>query len=141
MPERHRGNARDFDRDRGRGYGGRGDYGGPRDNDRRGPPGGPPGGRPPGPRSDRPYDAPPMHSERRPPAPPEEMDEFEDVDAQLAVAIIQAATKLTEVVGSTGLPDGYSERREAVVETFETIYFALLDAITGADEDDEEDEA
>ncbi|HEX2515069.1 MAG TPA: hypothetical protein VH257_10220 [Chloroflexota bacterium] len=82
-----------------------------------------------------------MHSERRPPAPPEEMDEFEDVDAQLAVAIIQAATKLTEVVGSAGLPDGYSERREAVVETFETIYFALLDAITGADEEDEEDEA
>jgi hypothetical protein len=80
-----------------------------------------------------------MHRDRRPPAPPEEMDEFEDVEAQLAVAIIQAATKLTEIVGTTGLPESYTERREAVVESFETIYFALLDAITGSDEEDEDE--
>jgi hypothetical protein len=80
-----------------------------------------------------------MHRDRRPPAPPEELDEFEDVDAQLAVAIIEAATKLTEIVGSAGLPEGYAERREQVVETFETIYFALLDAITGEDDEEEDD--
>jgi hypothetical protein len=139
MPERHRSNPRDFDRgDRGRGYGGRGDFGGPGDRDRRGGPG---GGRPGPPRGDRPpFEPQPMPRDRRPPAPPEEMDEFEDVEAQLAVAIIQAATKLTEIVGTTGLPEGYTERREAVVESFETIYFALLDAITGADEEDEADE-
>jgi hypothetical protein len=81
-----------------------------------------------------------MHRDRRPPAPPEEVDEFEDVDAQLAVAIIDAATRLTEIVGTTGLPEGYAERREAVVESFETIYFALLDAITGAEEEEEGEE-
>jgi hypothetical protein len=139
MPERHRSNPRDFDRDRGRGYGGRGDFGGPGgDRDRRGGPGNPRPGPPP--RGDRPpYDPQAMHRDNRPPAPPEEMDEFEDVEAQLAVAIIQAATKLTEIVGATGLPESYTERREAVVESFETIYFALLDAITGADEEEEEE--
>ena len=139
MPERHRGNPRDFDRDRGRGYGGRGDYGGPGDRDRRGGPGGRPGPGP-GPRPDRGFEPQTMHRDRRPPAPPEEVDEFEDVDAQLAVAIIDAATRLTEIVGTTGLPESYAERREAVVESFETIYFALLDAITGADEEDEDGE-
>ena len=136
MPERHRGNPRDFDRDRGRGFGGRGDDYGPQGAERRGGPSGPPRG----PRPDRGFDAPPLHRDRHPPAPPEEMDDFEDVDAQLAVAIIQAATKLTEIVGSAGLPEGYAERRAAVVESFESIYFSLLDAITGADEDEEEGE-
>jgi hypothetical protein len=148
MPERHRGNPREFDRDRGRGYSGRGDFGGPAGpggRDRRsGPPGpggpGGPGGPPPRPesRTERSFEPPDLHRDRRPPAPPEEMDEFEDVDAQLAVAIIEAATKLTEIVGTAGLPESYTERRETVVESFETIYFALLDAITGADEEDEE---
>jgi hypothetical protein len=91
-------------------------------------------------RTDRGFDQQQYHRERRPPAPPEEAEEFEDVDAQLAVSIIQAATKLTEIVGTSGLPEGHVERREAVVETFEAIYFALLDAITGEDEDEEEEE-
>jgi hypothetical protein len=69
-----------------------------------------------------------------------EAEEFEDVDAQLAVSIIEAATKLTEIVGTAGLPEGHTQRREAVVETFETIYFALLDAITGDEEDGEDEE-
>ncbi|MGH2356073.1 MAG: hypothetical protein ACRDI2_04735 [Chloroflexota bacterium] len=131
MPDRHRGNTRDFDRNRGRGFqgGGRG-FGGPPRRDRRGPV---------EPRPSRGFDfeGPPPIRERRPPAPPAEMEEFEDVDAQLAVAILGAATKLTEIVGTTGLPEGYTERREAVLESFEAIYFALLDAITGGEDEEE----
>lgn len=144
MADRHRGNTRDFDRDRGRGLGGpprgdfgppRGDFGGPPRPDRRS--GGPPGR--PDTRPDRGFEPQPFDRDRRPPAPPEELEDFEDVDADLAVAIIQAATKLTEIVGITGLPENHAERRAAVVESFETIYFALLDAITGGDEEDDKE--
>jgi hypothetical protein len=66
-----------------------------------------------------------------------EADDFEDVDADLAIAILDTAAKLTEIVGTAGLPDGHVERREAVIESFEAIYFAVLDAVTGGEDDDE----
>ena len=62
------------------------------------------------------------------------------MDAALAVAILGTATKLTELVGTDGLPEDRTARRDAVVETFEAIYFAVLDAVTGGDEDEEEAE-
>jgi hypothetical protein len=145
MPDRHRGNTRDFDRDRLRGFGGpggaggAGGRGGPSGRDRRS---GPPRertertGRGP----ERVLEPQPFHRDRRPPAPPEEMEDFEEVDATLAVAILQAATKLTEIVGTAGLPEAYAERREAVVQSFEAIYFSILDAITGEDEEEEEED-
>lgn len=138
MADRHRGNTRDFDRDRGRGASGppRGNFGGAPRPERR--EGGPPFR--PDTRSERTFEPAPLDRDRRPPAPPEEVEAFEDVDADLAVAIIQAATKLTEIVGVAGLPENHGERRAAVVESFETIYFALLDAITGGDEEEEEEE-
>lgn len=147
MADRHRGNTRDFDRDRGRGFSGpprgnfsgapRGDFAGaPRPERREGGPPFRPDARP-----ERSFEPAPFDRDRRPPAAPEEVEDFEDVDADLAVAIIQAATKLTEIVGVAGLPENHGERRAAVVESFETIYFALLDAITGGDEEEEEEGA
>lgn len=147
MAERHRGNSRDFDRSRGRPF-----------NE---PPGGGPGGgsgggpgggawerrdvRPRNPRDNRGFadggpSGPPPYRERRPPAPPVEASDYEDVDADLAVAILQTAAKLTEIVGTVGLPEGHTERREAVVTSFQAIYFALLDAVAG-DEDEDQDDA
>jgi len=67
--------------------------------------------------------------------PPPAEEEYEEVDASLAVALLEAATKLTELVGTSGLPDGYVERREAVIESFEAIYFALVDTVMGEGED------
>jgi hypothetical protein len=144
MADRHRGYSREFDRTRGRGPTGAGGAGGAAG------PGGPrgsgdgPRGREPrdgrGPRDDGGFRPPPAYRERRPPAPPVEADDFEDVDADLAVAILDTAAKLTEIVGTTGLPEGHVERREAVIESFEAIYFAVLDAVTGGEDDDEEGE-
>lgn len=56
------------------------------------------------------------------------------MDASLAVALLEVATKLTELVGTSGLPDGYVERREAVIESFEAIYFALMETVMGEDD-------
>jgi hypothetical protein len=85
------------------------------------------------------YSGPPPRREAPVPPPPAN-EEFEDVDAALAVAILGTATKLTELVGTDGLPEDRAARRDAVVETFEAIYFAVLDAVTGGDEDEEEEE-
>ena len=152
MPDRHRGPGRDLDRPRSRDRGDEPRGREPRDE--RGPRG------PRGPRDLRdnrgPRDfrdlrdaresrgrgAAPPFRERRPPAPPPtagEAETFEDVDADLAIAILETATKLTEIVGTAGLPEGHAERREAVIESFEAIYNAVLDAVTG-DEDEDEDE-
>ena len=142
MADRYRGGTRDFDRNRGERGGGFGDRGGP------GGPGGPGGGRDrrdfsrgrPDFRDDRGFGGPPPYRERRPPAPPAETEDFQDVDAGLAIAIINTATKLTEIVGTAGMPEGHAERREAVLENFQAIYFSLLDAITGDEEDEDGEE-
>ena len=133
MADRHRGDSRSFDRSRNRGPIGGGPGGGGRE--RRGD-SGPGYGR-----EGRDFGGPPPFRERRPAPPPPAPapnEHFEDVEAILASSILQAATKLTEIVGTAGLPDELPKRREAVMETFEAIYFAVLDAVTGEDEEDEE---
>ena len=120
------------------GSGGGGRFGGPPGS---GGPGGPGGDRGFGgpPRGDRGFSGPPReYQERRPPASPEEASEFQDVDADLAIALLDTATRLTEIVGTAGLPEGHTERRQAVVETFEVIYFSILEAVTGGEEEEEE---
>ena len=90
------------------------------------------------------FGGPPPYRERRPappPPPPPADDEFQEVDAGLAVAILETAAHLTEVVGTAGLPEGYAERREAVLETFESIYYRVLETVTGGEEAEEEDAA
>jgi len=69
-----------------------------------------------------------------------EANEFQDVDADLAVAILDTATRLTEIVGTAGLPDEHTLRRQAVLETFEALYFSILESITGGGDDDDEEE-
>jgi hypothetical protein len=128
--------GRDGGRDNGRGGGDGRDSRGPR----RGPggPGGPGGGGFGGG-----FGGPPPFRERRPapPPPPPDDADFEEVDTDLAVAILDTAARLTEVVGASGLPEGYVERREAVLETFEAVYYRVLETVTGgADEDEEDDE-
>ena len=78
----------------------------------------------------------PEFREGRPPAPPVEASEFQDVDADLAIALLDTATRLTEIVGTAGLPDEQEGRRQAVIETFETIYFSILEAVTGGEDED-----
>src|SRR5687767_1135009 len=114
---------------RGGGFGNRGGGfgGGQRDRGFSGPP------RPPRPA--------PEYREGRPPAPPVEASEFQDVDADLAVALLDTATRLTEIVGPAGLPEDVEARRQAVIETFETIYFSILEAVTGGEEEDDADDA
>lgn len=75
-----------------------------------------------------------------PPAAPANQDQFEEVEADLAVAILETAAHLTEIVGTAGLPEGHAERRAAVLETFETIYYHVLETVTGGDEAEEADE-
>ncbi|CAA9227581.1 MAG: hypothetical protein AVDCRST_MAG77-818 [uncultured Chloroflexi bacterium] len=83
---------------------------------------------------------PPQYREGRPPAPPAEANDFEDVDADLAIAILDTATRLTEIVGKEGLPETHAERRQAVLETFEVLYFSILESVTGGgDDEDAED--
>ncbi len=141
MVERHRGGGRPMDRGRDRDGGRPGREGreGRDDRGRRGGEGfgggynsGPPPYRerrefrpPPPPRADPP-----------PPAP----DQFEEVDADLAVAILETAAHLTQVVGTAGLPEGYVERREAVLETFDAIYYRVLETVTGGDEEEDNEE-
>lgn len=161
MAERHRGYGREFERGGGGGDRGRRGGDGPRgprgregrdggDRPRRGPGGfggpgrpsrpggfGAPGGfrAPGGPATPfTPY------REARPPAAPEEVSEYQEVDADLAIAILDTATRLTEIVGTSGLPEGNVERRQAVVETFEVIYFSILESITGGGEDEDVEE-
>lgn len=155
MPDRHRGHSREFDRNRGRGPEG---PPGARDRDRGAPP--PFRSRPPqgdrpfgGPRDDRPFGgsrderpfggpppAPAPYRDRRPPQPPEEAEDFEDVDAGLAVAMLDTAAKLTEIVGTSGLPEEYAARRAAVMETFQAIYFSVMETVLGDEEDEEVEE-
>ncbi len=142
MAERHRGNGRPTDRERGPSRGSR--WGGERDRGDRTQRGG---------RADRSRDqwgdrgreqefrrpagsSPPVLRERASGTPPAlaANEEYEEVDASLAVALLEAATKLTELVGTSGLPEGYVERREAVIESFEAIYFALMETVMGEDE-------
>ena len=73
------------------------------------------------------------------PSPPVGQEQFEEVDADLAVAILETATQLTQLVGASGLPDGYVERREAVLETFEAIYYQVLETVTGGEAEEEEE--
>lgn len=84
----------------------------------------------------------PYRERRQLPAPtaatPAPDEQFEDVDASLAVAILDTAAHLTEIVGTAGLPEGYAERRQAVLETFEAVYYHVLETVTGGDEDNEE---
>lgn len=133
MAERHRGNGRGYERNRpaGGSRGGGGPYRGPQgrsDREARGYGGfAPRGAREP--REPR---------ERPAPPPPAADDEYQDVDAGLAMAILETATRLTELVGSQGLPETQPERREAVLDTFDTIYFRILETVTGGDEDEEE---
>ncbi|HEY7268385.1 MAG TPA: hypothetical protein VH951_01035 [Dehalococcoidia bacterium] len=68
--------------------------------------------------------------------PPPTEDQFEEVDADLAVAILETAARLTEIVGTAGLPEGYVERREAVLETFQATYYQVLEIVTGGEESD-----
>jgi hypothetical protein len=110
---------------RGGGFGNRGGgFGGQRDRGFSGPP-----------RAPR-----PEYREGRPPAAPVEASEFQDVDADLAIALLDTATRLTEIVGTAGLPDEVEGRRQAVVETFETIYFSILEAVTGGEDEDDDDD-
>ena len=87
------------------------------------------------PRAPRPE---PAYREGRPPAPPVEASEFQDVDSDLAIALLDTATRLTEIVGTAGLPEEPEGRRQAVIETFETIYFSILEAVTGGEDEDED---
>jgi hypothetical protein len=134
MAERHRSFDRGYDRGPGRGRDDRGrPAGGPRGGGFSG------GGRGPG--GGRDFSGPPpQFRERRPPAPPEEAEDFEEVDADLAIAILDTATRLTEIVGTAGLPDDHQQRRQAVLETFETLYFSILSAITGGEDEAEGEE-
>ena len=143
MAERHRGTGRPMDR----GRGGR-DSGRDGGRDGRGP-----GGRDSrdsrGPRRGSSgfgggFGGPPPYRERRqpaPPPPPAQDEDFEEVDTDLAVAILDTAARLTEIVGASGRPEGYVERRESVLETFEAVYYRVLETVTGgADEDEDSDE-
>lgn len=143
MADRHRGFGQGFDRGPGRGRDDRGP-GGPGgfrgEGGYRGGPRGPRDSGRPAPRGDRP-DAPrPQYREARPPAPPAEASEFQEVDADLAIALLETATKLTEIVGTTGLPDDPTARRQAVLENFEALYFSILETVTGGDEDEEDED-
>jgi hypothetical protein len=71
------------------------------------------------------------HRDRPRPPRPEETDQFAEVESGLAETILDTAARLTELVGTDGLPEGYVERRQAVVETFEAIYYAVLETVTG----------
>jgi hypothetical protein len=147
MADRHRGFGQGFDRGPGRdrndrpgGFRGEGGYRGPSG------PGGPGPRRDqgrPGPRGDRPDGPPPprpQYREARPPAPPAEASEFQEVDADLAIALLETATRLTEIVGTAGLPDEPTSRRQAVLENFEALYFSILETVTGGDADDDDDD-
>jgi hypothetical protein len=88
-------------------------------------------GGPPPPREPRSFRPPPTE-------PPPTDDQFEEVDAELAVAILETAARLTEIVGTAGLPEGYTERREAVLETFQATYYQVLEIVTGGEAESDE---